>query len=88
MVLAADAVRFCVLILGSAILGIASTVVVTYCGIYRRHRAMRKTGAVGEWSGMLPRHVVTIGLSYMVLVAASMVSTVMRSKFSSVPLRQ
>lgn len=67
----ADAVRILLILLpGAAIGAITALVLVRYWRVYRTMMAVE-----GDWLGLLPKHVVLIGSSYLVLIGYAIVDT-------------
>lgn len=77
-VLIGDIGRVVSLVLAGGAFMLAAYVVVLYARQYRVQRKAVREGSADTWRGMLPRHVATIGLSYLLLVTATLVETYMR----------
>jgi len=71
----ADGSRVLVLLLGAALLGTTLLVVLRYGRSY-----VRSTEAGHVWRGLLPLHVVTIGLSYLMLAGYAMLAVLERAR--------
>jgi hypothetical protein len=75
----ADAIRVAAFALGAASLGVVAVVIVAYLAVLRRHRAAVAAGTEKRgWIGLLPKHVVLIALSYVVLDIAALAETIER----------
>lgn len=59
-------------IIASFLLAVVIVVVRSYVTVYRQYRALAIAGRVRPHRGLLPKHVVLIGISYLIVLLATM----------------